>query len=468
MDKKAFTGKKIAVLGAGVEGLASAEYLSKHGALITIRDASETFDASTEKKLAALPVQVISGEDYLKGLSDYDMIVRSPGIKPDLPELLAAKENGVILTTQTKLFFELCPAPIIGVTGTKGKGTTASLITEMIKAEGLDVHLGGNIGLPPFTFLDQVQPTSWVVLELSSFQLQDLDKSPHIAVMLMITSDHLDYHGDVYEYVDAKRNILRAQTPQDYAVLNRDYPATHESDMYTEAKVFHVSREREAAGDGCFTRQGRLLVRRDGKEREIITMKDVLLPGRHNWENICAATMAATLAGISAKSIAAVLQTFKGLEHRLELVREVRGVKFYDDSFSTTPETAIAAIEAFDNPEVVILGGSSKNSDFTELGDLLSTRVNIRAVIGIGVEWEKIKEKFQPKADQPLAEKVRSEKLKVIEGLKTMQEVVEKAAELAEPGDVVLLSPACASFDMFKSYKDRGEQFKEEVGKLRS
>jgi UDP-N-acetylmuramoylalanine--D-glutamate ligase len=460
-------GKKVAVIGAGVEGIASAEWLVKHGAGVSLLDKHNVSENEILSKMLVFQddkVRVISGDDYLKNLEQYDLVVRSPGIKLDLPELVAAKEKGREITSQTKLFFELCPAPIIGVTGTKGKGTTASLIAEMLRAEGLETFLGGNIGVPPLTFLHDVKPTSWVVLELSSFQLEDLQKSPHIAVMLMIVSEHLgkdsmgtqNYHETMEEYVDAKRNIVKWQTPQDFAVLNRDYPATNESDVYTEGKVFHVSREREAAEDGCFVRQERLIVRRDGKESELMEMSEIQLPGMHNRENICAAVMAATLAGVSKRSIISVLQTFKGLEHRLELVREVRGVKYYDDSFSTTPETAIAAIESFDAPEILILGGSSKNSNFSELGELISTRVNIRAVIGIGVEWPRIKES--------IGYKVAS--IQYIEGKKTMEEIVRTAAEVAKPGDVVLLTPACASFDMFKSYKDRGEQFKAAVQSL--
>ena len=448
-------GKHIAVLGAGVEGLSSVEFLVKHGAKVSLHDRKEVFDAETKKRLAPHKIELITGKTYLQGLTQYDMIVRSPGIKPTLPEIVAAEKMGVTITSQTKLFFALCPAPIIGVTGTKGKGTTSSLIAEMLRAEGWDAHLGGNIGLPPFTFLDQLSNTSWVVLELSSFQLQDLDKSPHIAVMLMVTSEHLDYHKDVYEYIDAKRNIVRTQQKTDYAVLNWDYPASHESDIYTEGKVFQVSREREVSGDGAFVRQGKVVVRRDGKESEIIAVEEVLLPGRHNWENICSAVMAATLAGVAKKHMATVLRSFTGLEHRLELVREVRGVKYYDDSFSTTPETAIAAIEAFTVPQVLILGGSSKNSDFSALGTLLSLHPSIRAIIGIGEEWRRIK------AEINIPQKVEGkEKLTIVEGLKTMEDIVATAAQLAEPGDVVLLTPACASFDMFKSYKDRGNQFK--------
>ncbi len=475
--KTNFSGKKIAVLGAAVEGVSSALYLAKHGAVVTLLDQNEKIEkeilnqVESQRNPVANGVRddmhqrmitCIGGKDYLEGLEKYDIVVRSPGIKQNLPQLIAAEEKGVKITSQTILFFENSPAPIIGVTGTKGKGTTSSLIYEMLKEQSLDVYLGGNIGVPPFTFLDNLTPSSWVVLELSSFQLEDMQQSPHIAVMLMVTSDHLgadttgtqNYHADINEYVEAKRNIVRWQTPTDYAVLNRDYPAAHESDIYTDGKVFQVSREREAAGEGCFVRNGMIVVRRDGKEQEIMSADEILLPGKHNWENVCAAVMAASLAGVSKTAMVSVLRTFKGLEHRLELVKEVRGVKYYDDSFSTTPETAMAAIDSFDGPEILILGGSSKGSDFTALGTMVSLRPNIRAVIGIGKEWERIKEH------------ITNKELNMVEGLQSMAEVVKTASQLAQPGDIVLLSPACASFGMFKNYKERGEQFKQAVRQL--
>jgi UDP-N-acetylmuramoylalanine--D-glutamate ligase len=469
--------KKVAILGGGLEGIASTQYLSAHGAFVTVLDQREQLDQEAMQKLEELQATFIGGQNYLQGLSAYDVIVRSPGIRRNLPEIVAAEKAGRVITSQTIIFLETCPAPIIGVTGTKGKGTTASLVYEMLKKEGLDVYLGGNIGMPPLMFLDKLTPSSWVVLELSSFQLEDLQKesspakasaevnalanTPHIAVVLMIVPEHLgrdtvgtqNYHDSMEDYVDAKRNILRLQGPNDYAIFNRDYPASHESDVHTGAKIYQVSREREAKGDGCFTRQGRVMLRKDGKEEEIIDTSEILLPGKHNLENVCSAVMAADLAGASRKSIVSVLSTFKGLEHRLELIREVRCVRYYDDSFSTTPETAIAAIEAFDAPEIIILGGSRKNSDFTELGLLLSTRVNIKAVIGIGAEWQRIKQSIKHKVSG----------IKYFENCKNMQEVVQKAAEVAESGDVVLLSPACASFDMFANYKERGQQFKAAV-----
>jgi UDP-N-acetylmuramoylalanine--D-glutamate ligase len=323
----------------------------------------------------------------------------------------------------------------------------------MLKTQGFDAYVGGNIGLPPFEFLDKLDVQSKVVLELSSFQLIDLKKSPHIAVMLMITSEHLNWHSSVEEYIDAKRNIVKHQTEKDFAILNRDYPATNESDIYTNGKVYHVSREREAAEEGSFVKDGKVWLRTELGEVPVVDTEEILLPGKHNLENICAATMAAGLVGVSIENIASVLRTFKGLEHRLELVATINGVRYYDDSFSTTSETAIAAIQAFKDPEILILGGSSKNSDFTELGEVISKSENVKLIIGIGVEWARIKEQIAA-SETPIP---------VIEGAKDMQTIIAAVYKLAVPGDVVLLTPACASFGMFKNYKDRGEQFKKEV-----
>lgn len=445
-----FPHNKIAILGFGIEGKSSACFLLDQGAFITIIDEKEqsSFNSAEIREFKEMGVEFIFGA--LPDLTTFDLIVRSPGISLKKPELQAVVAK---VTSATKLFFDLCPCPIIGVTGTKGKGTTSSLIYEMLKKDGRDAYLGGNIGVPALDFLKDLSKDSIVVLELSSFQLVDLHKSPHIAVLLMITSEHLDYHKDVYEYVDAKRNLLRFQTPSDYAIINKDYPASNESDIHTEAQIYAVSRERGLT-NGCFVQDGKVIVKTSKEEVTIVETKDILLPGAHNWENVCAASMAAVLAGVSSKSISSVLKTFNGLEHRLELVRTVNGVRFYDDSFSTTPETAEAAILAFEEPEILILGGSSKNSDFVRLGKVISEAKNIKAIIGVGVEWTRIKDQIFNK-DIP-----------VYEGSKTMAEVVKKAAELAEFGDVALLSPACASFDMFKNYKERGDQFKAEVAKL--
>ena len=434
MEEPQFKNKRIAIIGEGLEGKSSAEFLKKQGAEVEIRDKTQ-------------------GDDYLLGLDKFDLVVRSPGIKISELEKLVSRDK---ITSQTKLFFDLCKAPIIGVTGTKGKGTTSTLIYEMLKNDGRDVYLGGNIGVPPLEFLEQLNSDSWVVLELSSFQLHDLTKSPHIAVLLMTTSEHLDYHEDVIEYIEAKRNILKHQTKSDFAVINRDYPASNESDLATSGKVYFVSREREVE-EGSFSLGGQIIIRFNGQVIPVIDNKELLLKGDHNQENACAASMAAFLAGVELDSIKKTLKSFKGLEHRIELVGNINGVEYYNDSFSSVPETAIAAIQAFKEPEILLLGGSSKNSDFTELGSIISSKDNIKAIIVIGIEWARIKERI----------KNHESRIMIIEGAENMHQMVAAASKIAVSGDVVLLSPACASFDKFKNYKDRGNQFKEEVKKLR-
>ena len=301
-----FKGKKIAVLGLGIEGLSSAVFLSKRGAIVSVLDQKREnqLDQSLLKILRESDIEILGGEEYLKNLLKYNLVVRSPGVKLELLKKFVSENK---ITSQTKLFFDLCPCPVIGVTGTKGKGTTSSLIYEMLRKQGFDVYLGGNIGKPPLDFLDKLNTQSKVVLELSSFQLQDLTKSPHIAVVLMMTSEHLDYHKDTNEYVKAKKNILRFQTKDDLAIINKDYPASNESGIHTEGKVFQVSRIGKVK-EGCFVENGKILVsiskgRFTTEKVEIIKTKDILLPGEHNLENVCAAIMAALRSPVCKKKI---------------------------------------------------------------------------------------------------------------------------------------------------------------------
>ena len=321
--------KKVAILGFGIEGLSSAQFLHRKGASVWILDKKqkENLDQNLVTQVEQLGAQFILGKMYLDQLKDFDVIIRSPGVRRLLPELVAAEKRGVTVTSQIKLFFDLCPCPIIGVTGTKGKGTTSTMLYQMLVEAGKDAFLGGNIGVPPLSFLDKLQQSSFVVLELSSFQLQDMIKSPYIAVMLMVTKEHLDHHETHEEYVSAKRNILRFQTADDFAVINRDYPVSNESDIETNGKVFYVSRERET-NNGCFALHGRVIVRRNDNDDEIIRTSEIVLPGKHNLENVCAAVMAARLAGVGTKHIISVLKTFTGLPHRLELVADKHGVHY--------------------------------------------------------------------------------------------------------------------------------------------
>jgi len=429
-----YKGKKIAILGYGVEGQTTHEYLQKHGLKADVLD---------EKNVS----------DYLQKVAGYDVVFKTPGISPLRPELVAAKRAGTLFTSQIEEFFDLCPCKVVGVTGTKGKGTTSTLIYDIMKASGEDVYLGGNIGVPAISFLDEVKPDSWVVLELSSFQLQTLNMSPHIAVVLNITSEHLDYHKDTEEYRQAKSSIVRHQTNDDYAVINDDYDVPRAFAKFSPATKYFFSRNHKV--EGCYVDESDQIILNVEGEKTVVAKADELkLRGRHNLENVTAATLAGYLAGASIDATSKTVKAFRGLEHRLELVREISGVKYYNDSFSTVPETAIAALDSFTEPIILIAGGSDKKSDYTELGKRIAT-ANVKAVILIGDMAEKIRASIPG-----------SFKGEIITEITKMEDMVAKASSLATSGDVVLLSPACASFGLFENYKDRGNQFKVAVKKL--
>src|SRR3989344_5283806 len=452
MELDSFKDKKVGVLGFGIEGESAIEFsLLQKASKIVVFDLKprQGFESQTIKRLEKRGV-VFEFESQ-KIDSSFELLVRSPGVPIDSQPIKQAKQLGIKITSTTQIFFDFCPCPIIGVTGTKGKGTTSTLIYEIIKMEEDDVFLGGNIGNSPLSFLDKLNPASLVVLELSSFQLQDLKLSPHIAVVLMVTEDHLEVHKSIDSYTEAKRAITTWQTDQDYLIANTDYANTSQVIAGSKAKLFEISSSREVTR-GCYVSNQKIIC----EGEDIIDVSEVFIPGKHNWENVCAAVMAAKIIGISTEAIPEAVKNFKGLPHRLELVRNLKGVKYYDDSFATAPSPSIAAIKAFKAPKILILGGSPKKSDFSELGELISHDSTIKAIIGIGIEWPQIKLRIQN----------AGLRIRIIEGCKNMEEIVSKAAEIAEPGDVVILSPACASFDMFKNYKDRGDQFKERVRKL--
>ncbi len=435
------TKKSVLIIGYGVEGRSVEAFLKKHVPQIKVGIADQK-----------------DGKEYLDNQKAYDLAVKSPGVHPD--------RVTIPYTTAVNIFFANAKGKIIGVTGTKGKSTTTALIYEMLKMAEKNVYMGGNIGMSPLDFMDKLNDHSWTVLELSSFHLQDLGKSlsdakavegkPHIAVLLKITPEHLDYHKDEKTYIDAKRNILRFQTKDDFAVINRDYPATNESDVYTEGKVFYVSRERET-DNACFTFGGKVIVRKNSNDDEIIKTSDILLPGKHNLENVCAASMAAKLAGAGTKHIVPVLKTFQGLEHRLEFVAEKYGIRFYNDSLATVPDAAIEAIETYDpHVQTLICGGYDRGSDYAELGAFLATS-SIKNLILFQPSGEKIW--------QAVIAAGGENRLKKFEAT-SMHQAVFWASEETSPGKTCLLSPAAASFGMFKNYKDRGDQFKKEVLQL--
>ena len=444
-----FLNKKVAIAGFGIEGQSLYNYLKAFKASVWILDQNTELNVPDS-------AQAILGGHYLDHLEQFDVILRSPGVHPKL--LQKAK----LITSLTQLFFDHCPCPIIGVTGTKGKGTTATLISLMLEKSGQKVFLGGNIGKPPLDFIGQLTKNDIVVLELSSFQLINLDKSPQYAVVLMIVPEHLNYHQSVAEYSNAKSRIVLYQKSDDYAILNQDSEISRNFAKQTKAKVSFFSQKEKT--NGSFIRDKNIYIIKDDPpldkvsnrqdhEELLCAVADVALIGRHNLDNIMAASFMAYRAGASLDSIRAVIKTFKGLENRLEFVREINGISFYNDSFSTTPETAIAAIDSFSNPKILILGGASKESDYRDLAKKIGIS-DIRAVILIGetaLEIEQNINKFSKKI--PL----------IIKDLFKMRNIVKTCHKTALKGDVVLLSPGCASFGLFKNYKDRGEQFKNEV-----
>ncbi len=453
-----FKDKLTAILGAGVEGLSSAKFLKAKGALITVFDQKpkEELPAEVIEEFKKLGVQTNFKSTCLEDLSGFEVIVRTPAVRPDLVEIKKAVENKALLTSNTKIFFEHCPCPIVGVTGTKGKGTTATLISEIIKRSGKRVFLGGNIGTSPLDFINDLTSNDTAILELSSFQLFDLDKSPHVAVVLMVTSEHLDWHTDHTEYKEAKFNIVKHQSGSDFAIVNVDYPVSQEFLALGNAVKIQVSTKKEQQ-HGIFLANEAIFRRVGAAAERIVGLNEIGLLGEHNRENVIAAVGAGTALNIRVEDIAEAIKQFKGLEHRIEFVKEIEGVKYYNDSFSTTPETAIAAIKSFSQPLVVILGGSDKGSDYSDLGKEIADRESIKAVVLIGQMAPKIKEAI---------EKTGTFKGKIVEGAKSMAEIVRQAKTIAKEGDIVLLSPACASFDMFPNYKERGIQFKSEVNKL--
>lgn len=369
-------------------------------------------------------VIVQSGEGVFSRLDHADMVVRTAGLPPR-----SISTNGKIWSA-TNEFFSECPAPIIGVTGTKGKGTTCSLIASILRAAGKTVHLVGNIGTPALDVLPEITADDIVVYELSSFQLWDLEKSPHIAVVLMIEPDHLDVHADFAEYLAAKSNIVRHQTANDVVIYNQN-------NSYSQ-QIANQSPARKVAYPIELT---------DNMKQEI------KLPGAHNLDNASAAVLAARAAFsyMSDEIICQGLAAFTGLPHRLKFVAENNGVRFYDDSISTTPGSAIAAMRSFDQPKVLILGGSDKGADYTELAQELAASDSLRGVVLVGSNAERIATMLQ-QAELPNETMLQK-------GLISMPDAVRAAADLARPGDVIILSPAAASFDQYKNYTDRGEQF---------
>lgn len=432
----------VCLVGFGVENRSVRRYFENKNVSVTICDQNP--DTELPKG-----VEAQLGDQYLDNLNRFDVIVRSVGINPSI---ILEKNPGTEakITTAVNLFFEECSATIVGITGTKGKGTTSTLVHKIFEAAGKKTLLAGNIGLPMLDTLVEAQSCDYVVLELSSFQLYDLRRSPQVAACLMVVPEHLNWHEDMDDYKNAKANIFRYQRPSDRAIFNNDN--ANSIDIASISKGLKLSYSTAGNSAESYLKDGSIYY----KETKIADISEIKLLGTHNLENICAA-IATTydLIGGNVEAIRSIITTFSGLPYRLELRRELDEVRYYNDSFSTTPETAIAAINAIVQPKIIVLGGSDKGADFNDLADCVS-RSNVKHVLAIGDRGPIIADLLRSRGYNNITE----------EGLVGMKEIVDKAKSLAEPGDAVLLSTGCASFDMFKDYKDRGNQFNEVVESL--
>lgn len=441
--------KKVTVIGIGISNLPLIKYLNRLGAEVTACDkrSADSLGKSYDE-LNALGVNMRLGEDYLSQI-DGDVIFKTPGMRYDIPELNAARERGAEVTSEMEVFFDICPCKIIAVTGSDGKTTTTTLINKMMEQEGYKTWLGGNIGNPLLTEVSKMQESDYVILELSSFQLHTLKKSPHIAVMTNISPNHLDMHKDYQEYIDAKKNIMLYQTSDDILVTNSGNEITKE--IGEDAKG--ENRDFSSQSDALIHLKDNCIYYGD---EAIVKTEDIKIPGKHNVENYMAA-IGAVHDLVSKQSINAVARSFGGVEHRIELVRELDGVKYYNSSIDSSPNRTKNTLSVFPEKVIMISGGKDKGIPYDEIGPVIVDRVKVLVLIGAtaGVIEAAVKKALKDaEAD-----------IKIFHA-DTYSEAVLTAKENAHPGDVVLLSPASTSFDMFKNFEERGNLYKEIVNSL--
>src|SRR5271169_6290170 len=446
--------KRVLVVGLGKSGVASALFLKAHGARVTVSDTKSGDELRNEiPSLLDHGITVETGGHGECTFRGQDLIVVSPGVPVDAPLLVQARAMGEAVIGEIELAAQFLPGPIVAITGSNGKTTTTTLTGEILAAGGLPTLVGGNIGTPAITLAERAKRETVIVLEVSSFQLETIQTfRPKIAVVLNVTPDHLDRHRTFEAYADAKARIFENQQSSDFAVLNADDPTCVAMASRTRAQVFWFSRQKEVT-QGAWVRDGNILFRNSAvqsatSQREIMQVSEIPLKGAHNLENVLAAVCAGVLMECAPEKTRQAVREFKAVEHRLEFVATIRGVDYYNDSKATNVDATIKALESFPANIYLILGGKDKGSDYTVLNDLLRQRV--KRVYTIGAAAAKIE-------SQVKAEIVHAE---------TLENAIRKANAVAQAGDVVLLAPACASFDQFKNYEHRGQVFKDIVGTL--
>jgi UDP-N-acetylmuramoylalanine--D-glutamate ligase len=452
--------KRVLVVGLGKSGVASALFLKAHGARVTVSDTKTGDELHNEiPVLLDHGITVETGGHGERTFRGQDLIVVSPGVPVDAPPLLQARSLGCEVIGEIELAAQFLPAQIVAITGSNGKTTTTTLTGEILTGGGFPALVGGNIGTPAIALVERAQPETVIVLEVSSFQLETIRTfRPKVAVVLNVTPDHLDRHRTFEAYTDAKARIFEYQQADDFAVLNADDPTCVSMASRTRAQTFWFSRQKEVK-QGAWVRDGNIVFRDGERQHEIMQVSEIPLKGAHNLENVLAAVCAGALMGCAPEKIRKAVLEFKAVEHRLEFVATIRGVDYYNDSKATNVDATIKALESFPANIHLILGGKDKGSEYAVLNDLLRQRV--KRVYTIGAAAEKIESQLvssnsgDPQGRYP--EIVRAE---------TLENALRKANSVAQPGDVVLLAPACASFDQFKNYEHRGQVFKEIVWAL--
>ncbi len=449
--------RKVAVIGLGVSNLPLLDYLHDKKSTVTIFDDRNIDELPKEivEKITNYGFNFSFGKNSLEKLQNFDLIFRSPSCLPTKPELQAEIKRGAIVTTEIELLMKMCPSKIIGVTGSDGKTTTTSLIYAILKDAGYNTYLGGNIGTPLFTKLEEMQPEDIVVLELSSFQLMGMEVSPNIAVITNITPNHLNIHKDFEEYIDAKKNIFKFQNENDILILNYDNEITKNCSKEANGKVIFFS-GKEKLDNGYIIDEGIIKICVDKIRKHILNVDEVILRGEHNYENIATA-LAATSTLVDLDVAIQTVKNFKPVAHRLEFVRELDGVKWYNDSASSSPTRTLAGINSYKEEIVLIAGGYDKNLDYKPLAKPILDKVSTLILMGqtSGKIFDCVKEEME-----------KENKKIPIYVVDDLDNAIKTAKKYAKPNQVVLFSPASASFDMFKNAVQRGELFKEKVNKL--
>lgn len=448
--------QKVAVIGLGVSNIPLIDYLYEKQANVAVFDdrKEEKIDTNTTNKIKQYGFKSFLGKGNLENLEGFDLIFRSPSCLPTKPELVAEKQRGALVTTEIEQLMKMAPCKIIGITGSDGKTTTTTLTYEILKNAGYNVHLGGNIGIPLFTKLNEIKPDDIIVLELSSFQLMEMEVSPQIAAITNITPNHLNIHKDYEEYIEAKKNIFKGQT--EIVVLNADNELTNSCKNEAEGKVIMFSSAQKLE-NGYIVEDGIVKKCEDGIRRHIVNTSELKLKGIHNFQNVCTA-LALTETLVDTDNAVETIKEFSGVHHRLELVRTIDGVEWYNDSASTSPTRGISALNSFNNKEIVLIaGGADKNLDYTPIGKPIVDKVC--SLILIGQTATKIYDAVKKELE------IQHKELD-IHMCETFMQSLELAKRIAKPGQVVLFSPASTSFDMFKDMYDRGNQFKEIVNKF--